>query len=205
VNERGCFVVLEGGEGVGKSTQAQLLHDRLVAGGRRAHLTREPGGTARGTQIRTVLLHDDAPLAERLLVLADRAQHVAEVVRPRVQAGEIVVSDRHAPSTLAYQGMGRGLGVDDVARLSAWATAGFEADVVVVLDLPDHVAEARVAAARDRLEQAGAAFHRTVRDAYRTLAPRFGWVIVDASGSEEEVADRVWDAVVPHLPPRHRP
>lgn len=203
MTQSGCFVVLEGGEGTGKSTQALLLGDRLRDDGRNPCVTREPGGTTRGAQIRELLLHDHAdldPRAELLLMLADRAQHVAEVVRPNLEAGSVVVSDRYVPSTLTYQGVGRGLGVEDVERLCAWATGGLEPDMVVVLDLPDDVADQRLAADRDRLERAGAEFHRKVREAYRALAPRYGWTVVDASGTTEVVAGRIWSAVRRILP-----
>lgn len=199
----GRFVVLEGGEGSGKSTQAALLVERLRSAGRRATLTREPGGSRRGERIRDLLLHDHGaldPRAELLLVLADRALHVAEIVRPCLGVGDVVVSDRHTPSSLAYQGVGRGLGVAEVERMSGWAADGLVPDLVVVLDLDDEVAEARLAAERDRMEQAGTDFHRRVRAAYRELAPTRGWVVVDGAGSADDVAARVWAAVEPVLP-----
>jgi len=203
VNAPGCFVVLEGGEATGKSTQAARLGDRLRAFGREVELTREPGGTVRGERVRELLLHDHAALdarAELLLLLADRAQHVAEVVRPRLAQGAVVVCDRYTPSSLAYQGVGRELGVDDVERMSAWAAGGVEPDLVVVLDLPDTLADERVAATRDRLESEGASFHARVREAYRVLAPLYGWVLVDATGTVDEVTERVWSAVRRVLP-----
>jgi len=203
VNAPGCLVVLEGGEATGKSTQAAMLGERLRAFGRDVEVTREPGGTERGKRIREVLLHDHGrldPRAELFLLLADRAQHVAELVRPRLDAGAVVVSDRFTPSTLAYQGAGRELGVEEVERLSTWASRGLEPDLVVVLDLPDSVADARVAAVRDRLESEEPAFHARVREAYRVLAPLYGWQLVDATGTVDEVAERVWSAVRPVLP-----
>jgi dTMP kinase len=202
-NGAGRFFVLEGGEGVGKSTQVGLLAATLSAGGREVVVTFEPGDTHAGAELREVLLHADSPVAPRaelLLMLADRAQHVSEVVRPALERGAVVVCDRYSPSTLAYQGVARGLGVEEIERLSAWAAAGLEPDVVVVLDLPDEVAEARVSATRDRFERAGAEFHARVRDAYRTLAPARGWVLVDAAGTPPEVAARVLSAVS-HLVP----
>jgi dTMP kinase len=199
----GRFIVLEGGEGSGKSTQALELARRLRELGYRVCETREPGGTDLGRDIRRALLHTDValdPHAELLLLLADRAQHVAEVVEPRVAAGDIVVCDRFAPSTLAYQGVARGLGVETVARLSRWAARNREPDLVIVLDVPDELAEARVAAERDRLERAGAEFHAKVRAAYRDLATEFGWVVIDAQGTPEEVARRAWEAAERVLP-----
>jgi dTMP kinase len=199
----GRFIVLEGGEGVGKSTQVRALVERLRGLGYPVSDTREPGGTDLGRTVRSALLHTDAdvdPRAELLLLMADRAQHVVEIVRPRLARGEIVVSDRFTPSSLAYQGVARGVGVDPVERMSAWAAGGLEPDVVVVLDLPDAVAEARIASERDRLEREGDSFHARVRRAYRDLAGERGWSVVDASGSEDEVAARVWTKVLPILP-----
>jgi dTMP kinase len=196
------FIVLEGGEGVGKSTQVQLLAQWLHATGREVVVTYEPGATKSGAQMRAVLLHADVPIdprAELLLMAADRAQHVAEQIRPALERGAIVVCDRYMPSTLAYQGVGRGLGVETVETLSGWAAGGLEPDLVLVLDLPDAEAEARVSAARDRMERAGAEFNRTVRAAYRELAPDCGWKVVDASGTPEDVAARVREAVQPFV------
>jgi dTMP kinase len=194
----GRFVVVEGGEGVGKSTQVERLASSLRASGREVVVTYEPGDTKTGAELRAALLHADTaldPHAELLLMLADRAQHVAEVIRPALDRGAIVVCDRYEPSTLAYQGVARGLGVDEVERLSKWAAAGVVADIVIVLDLPDPVAEARVSPVRDRFERAGAEFHARVRAAYRDLAPARGWLVVDADGTPDDVAARVRAAV----------
>jgi dTMP kinase len=199
----GRFIVVEGGEGVGKSTQVLRLAETLRASGREVVVTYEPGDTKTGAELRAVLLHADMPLdarAELLLMLADRAQHVAEVVRPALERGAFVVCDRYEPSTLAYQGVARGLGVDEVERLSTWAAAGVEPDAVIVLDVPDAIAEARVSADRDRFERAGDDFHSRVRAAYRELGPGRGWVLVDAGGTPDEVAARVLAALAPVLP-----
>ena len=196
------FVVVEGGEGVGKSTQVARLAEWLAASGREVVVAYEPGDTKTGAQIRSILLHADGPLdarAELLLLLADRAEHVGQVIRPALMRGVIVVCDRYTPSTLAYQGAARGLGVETVAELSEWASAGVEPDAVVVLDLPDAVADARVAADRDRFERAGAEFHARVRSAYRALAAQRGWLLVDGSGAPDEVAARVRAALTPVL------
>jgi dTMP kinase len=197
------FVVLEGGEGCGKSTQARTLAQTLRTEGHEVVLTFEPGDTAAGARMRDVLLHVDAsidPRAELLLMLADRAQHVAEVIRPALARGEIVVSDRYTPSSLVYQGAARGLGVETVEQLDAFATGGVSPEVVIVLDVADEVAEARVSADRDRFERAGVAFHAEVRAAYRSLAVDRGWVVVDGSGSVDEVAVRVRAALGPLVP-----
>ncbi len=195
------FIVVEGGEGVGKSTQVDLLVARIEATGRAVDKTREPGGTQKGIELRATLLHgaDLDPDDELALMLEDRRIHVEERIGPDLEQGIVVVCDRFTPSTLAYQGVARGLGLEKVEALSREVTAGVDPDVVVVLDLEDAVAEARVARDRDRFERAGDDFHARVRAAYRELAPERGWVIVDASGSPAEVADRVWKAVEPYL------
>jgi len=195
----GAFIVLEGGDGSGKSTQAQLLAERLRSAGRSDVVeTFEPGATLPGAAIRALLLDADAsidPITEALLLAADRAQQVVDVIRPALARGADVVSDRYVSSSLAYQGVGRGLGVDEVDRLSRWATGGLDPDLVVVLDVDEATARSRRAEPGDRLERAGAEFHATVRDAYRTLAPERGWVVLDGNGDVDTVAARVWDVV----------
>jgi dTMP kinase len=195
------FIVVEGGEGVGKSTQVARLAARLRDAGYAVDETREPGGTEAGVALREKLLHGDAIDAETELawMLEDRRLHVEQRIKPNLARGVVVVCDRFSPSTLAYQGVARGMGVREVERRCAVATGGLDPDIVIVLDLPDDVAEARVAADRDRFEREGAAFHARVRAAYRELAPARGWVVVDASGSPDEVADRVWAVVAPRL------
>lgn len=197
---RGRLVVLEGGEGCGKSTQAALLASRLGA-----VLTREPGGTEMGERIRALVL-DPASAGldartEALLMAAARAQHVAAVVAPALDAGRHVVSDRYTDSSLAYQGFGRGLPVDDLRKLSAFATGGLDPDVVVLLDLPAAEAVRRRGPHPDRLEAEGHAFHRRVAEGFAALAAADPdrWVVVDASGDPEAVAGRVWDAVSARL------
>lgn len=190
------FVVFEGGEGSGKSTQAALLAARLGA-----VLTREPGGTDVGRRIRAIVLDPGLPSpldprAEALLMAADRAQHLAEVIRPALARGDDVVSDRFAGSTLAYQGYARGLDLDELARISSWATGGLEPDLVVLLDVAPEVAAARMGRALDRMELAGDDFHRRVAEGYRALAatdPR--WVVVGGAGTVDDVAERVAKAV----------
>jgi dTMP kinase len=198
----GSFVVLEGGDASGKSTQARLLAGRLRAAGRDVVQTFEPGATAAGAAIRAVLLDGDGPIdatTEALLMSGDRAQEIVEVIQPALARGADVVSDRYVPSSLAYQGVARGLGVDHVEKLNRWATGGLEPDVVVVLDVDDAVARARRTGLGDRLEQAGATFHAAVRDAYRTLAGDRGWVVLDGNADVEVVAERVWDVVAERL------
>ena len=186
------FIVFEGGEGSGKSTQARLLASALGA-----VLTHEPGGTEVGQAIRRLVLDLDGfpvdPRAEALLLLADRAQHVATVIRPALAGGATVVCDRFSGSTLAYQGYGRGLDVGALAEMSRWASGGLEPDVVVLLDGvvrggPD---------ASDRMEAEDAAFHARVVEGYRALAAADPdrWVVVEAAGTIEEIAERVRKAV----------
>lgn len=198
------FVVLEGGDATGKSTQVRRLVERLRAQGLDVVATFEPGATDLGARLRALLLDgDDAvhPVAEALMMAADRAEHVAEVLRPALERGAWVVSDRHVPSSLAYQGIGRGLGVDAIERLNALATDGVEPDLVIVLDLDPEAARRRLGADRDRLEAAGDEFTASVHEAYRDLAHTHGWVLIDADRSADEVADAVWSVVWDRLAP----
>jgi dTMP kinase len=199
----GRFVVFEGGEGSGKSTQARLLAERWGA-----VLTFEPGGTDVGQRLREILLSPETgdldPRAEALLMAADRAHHVATTIRPALLRGRDVVCDRFVGSSLAYQGYGRDLGIDAVQALSTFATDGLVPDLVVLLVVPPEEAGTRLAAAGkpDRLEAAGDEFHRRVADAYLMLAAHDPdhWVAVDGSGDVEEVEARVLEAVEAKLP-----
>jgi dTMP kinase len=175
----GIFITLEGVEGSGKSTQAALLADELRRRGRRVTLTHEPGGTRAGEAIRSIFLDPAVSLeaaAELLLVLADRAQHVREKLRPALEAGEIVISDRYSDSTTAYQGYGRSLGLSLIAQLNNLATDGVKPDLTIVLDCPVETGLARtrsrVGATRgyDRFEGEQLEFHRRVRDGFLALA-----------------------------------
>ena len=188
----GRFITFEGGEASGKSTQAARLAERLGA-----VLTRQPGGTVIGASLREILL---APTtialdarAETLLMAADRAQHVAEVIRPALLEGRDVVCDRYAHSSMAYQGFGRGLDPADVGRVSGWATGELWPDLVVLLDVDETVAAARMHRDLDRFEQAGPAFHARVREGFRTLAADDPdrWLVIDASLSVADVAATV--------------
>jgi dTMP kinase len=197
VSRRGRFVVIEGADATGKSTQVAVLAARLRRRGVDVVETFEPGSTAAGRAIRDLVLGDDqiAPPTEALLMAADRAEHVQQVVRPAIERGAVVVSDRYLPSSLVYQGVVRGLGVDAVGGVNRLATEGVGPDVVVVLDVDDAAAEARRAPTADRLEREGPGFHLDVRRAYRDLAEKEGWTLVEADGSVDEVAERVWEAV----------
>jgi dTMP kinase len=189
------WITLEGGEGTGKSTQARLLASRIDA-----VLTREPGGTVVGERLRAVLLDPTVmgldERAEALMMAADRAQHVSERVRPALESGRDVVSDRSAFSSLAYQGHGRGLGVGAIRALCDWATRGLWPDLAILLDVPADIAAARMTDAPDRLEAAGSDFHRRVAAGFTELAATEPdrWAVVDGTGSVADVALRVLTA-----------
>lgn len=200
MSERGRFIAFEGGEACGKSTQSALLASALDA-----VLTREPGGTAIGARIRELVLGRDTVAldrrAEALLMAADRAQHVAEVVEPALASGRHVVTDRFAGSSIAYQGYGRGLPVDEVLELSRWATAGVWPDLVIVLDVPVAEASRRLGGAGDRMEDEPESFHRAVADGFLRQAADdpARWVVLDGTGSIDDVALAVRTAVVERL------
>lgn len=173
---RGLFIVFEGGEGSGKTTQVQLLAGRLRAAGQTVVTTREPGGTLLGGGIRGLLLDIMwgvvPPRAETLLYLADRAVHVHDVIRPALERGELVISDRYTDSTTIYQGAARGLDAADINRMSHWATDGLDPDLVIVLDVDPVEGLARVmsrSGTADRIEREQLAFHERVRIGYRAL------------------------------------
>ncbi len=170
----GLFVAFEGGDGAGKSTQAGLLRSALEAIGREVVLTREPGGTELGAAIRQVLLHGDhvAPRAEALLFAADRAHHVATVVRPALDRGAVVLTDRYLDSSIAYQGQARALSQDDIRDISLWATEGLLPDLTVLLDVSAGEGRSRRAGVHDRLEREADAFHEAVREGFLLLAER---------------------------------
>jgi dTMP kinase len=189
------LIAFEGGEGSGKSTQAARLAARLGA-----FLTREPGGTALGERLRDLLLTGGGEVdarAEALLMAAARAQHVAEVIAPRLAADEHVVTDRFTGSSLAYQGHARGLGVAEVAALSSFATAGLQPQVTMLLVVDEAVSRARRAGREpDRIESAGDDFHRLVAEGYLAIAAADPtWVVVDGSGRPDAVEGLVWAAV----------
>jgi dTMP kinase len=176
---RGSFVVLEGGDGSGKSTQVARLAATLRARG-------------------DLLLHGPdaiSPMAEALLMAADRAQHVTTEIAPALARGEWVVCDRYVPSSLVYQGAVRGIGVEVVSEINAIATGGLAPDLVVVLDVDDPVARSRRGGALDRLERESQEFHAEIRQAYRDLAGSHGWIVVDGTGDVDAVAHDVEDVV----------
>ena len=200
---RGVFITLEGGDGSGKTTQAELLRAWLSGQGRTVLRTREPGGTEVGLEIREIVLHhrgDISARAEALLYAADRAHHVATVVRPALERGEVVIQDRYIDSSVAYQGVGRVLDPEAVRGLSEWATEGLAPDLTILLDLDADAARGRLDEARtryDRLEAEASEFHDRVRAAYLALAEaepgRF--LVVDAARPVDEIARDIRDRV----------
>ena len=189
------FVSFEGVDGSGKSTQARLLADDLRAAGRDVVLTREPGGTALGEAIRELLLGGEtmAPWTEAALFAAARAELVAELIAPALDSGAWVVCDRYVDSSLAYQGIARALGVDEVLELNLAAIGGRMPDRTFVLLLDPAVSARRLGASPDRIEREGDSFRALVNEAYRELAERFPerLVVLDASRSINEVAAAV--------------
>ncbi|WP_460461460.1 dTMP kinase, partial [Angustibacter peucedani] len=200
----GRFVAFEGGDGAGKSTQVRLLGEWLTGQGYTAVLTHEPGATPAGQRLRDVLLHGDhlAARAEALLFAADRAHHVETVVRPALEAGSVVVTDRFADSSVAYQGEGRDLGTAEVAQLSRWATQGLTPDLTVVLDIEPDAGRTRRRDEHDRLEAEPDEFHARVRGRFLELARRAPsrYLVLDADLGPEELHRQVVARLRPVLP-----
>jgi len=206
--ERGRFISFEGGEGAGKSTQAKLLKAALEARGRSVLLTREPGGSPGAEEIRKLLVEGEpdrwTPLAETLLFLAARADHVARVIEPALASGSWVISDRFADSTFVYQGLARGLGIDAVRKLQTAALGSFAPDLTIVLDVQPRAGLERATARgakENRFERFDAAFHNRLRDGFLSLAagePQ-RCAVIDGSATPEDVAAHVWRTVVERL------
>jgi dTMP kinase len=190
---RGLYIALEGAEGTGKSTHAARLATHLGA-----VLTRETGGTDIGVRIRAIL-HDTSLThlshrAEALLIAADRAQHIDEIVAPALAGGQHVVSDRSVYSTLAYQGYGRGLPIDEIRRINEWAVDSWWPDLVVLIDTPPELLERRMRGRQlDRFEREDDGFHARVRDGFRSMAAAdpAHWAIIDGAASMEEVGSNI--------------
>lgn len=200
----GAFVVFEGGDGAGKSTQCRLLADALRTLGHVVVLTREPGGTPIGEAIRDVLLGPDsagmAIRTEALLFAAARAEHAAALIRPAVARGEVVISDRYLDSSVAYQGAARGLGEHAIAELSLWATGHLVPDLTVVLDVDPVLGVGRAGEA-NRMEAEPPTFHDAVRASFLRLASAAPdrYLVLPAQASRREVADAVLGAVLERL------
>jgi dTMP kinase len=205
---RGRLIALEGIDGCGKSTQA-----KAVAAALGALLTHEPGATPLGVQLRRLLLDPDpdvpapAPRAETLMMVADRAEHVARVIEPALASGAWVVTDRYSGSTIAYQGYGRGLDADGLAEVVAWATAGVDADLSVFVDVPVEVAAARRSGA-DRMERLGPEFAARVAAGFaaQAAADPGHWLVVDGTRDVHAITAHIVDAVRERLgaEPEHR-
>ncbi|MBV8858833.1 MAG: dTMP kinase [Acidobacteria bacterium] len=208
-----AFITFEGIDGCGKSTQLRMLASELRLRGREVVTTREPGGTPLGTRVRQLVLDAEEqvdPLAELLLYAADRAQHVRTLVRPALDSGHVVLSDRYADATVAYQGAGRGFPDEIVSELVVLATGGLMPDLTLIFDLPVDESQRRAhrrttkGHQRDRLDAEDAAFHTRVRDAYQRIAaaePERVRVI-DAAGSVQETQAQVMRIVMPFLEAR---
>lgn len=199
----GLFISFEGGDGAGKSTQVHLLAHWLRQQHREVVTTREPGGTELGRTLRTELLHgqDIDARTEALLFAADRAHHVASLIRPALARGAVVLTDRYLDSSVAYQAAGRELAADDVERLSLWATNGLLPALTVLLDLPAEQLQERLGREGDRMERAGMEFHRRTRQAFldRAAADPQRWLVLDATGDRHDLAAQVSTAVEPLL------
>ena len=209
VTPPGLFVVLEGIDGCGKTTQLERLREwlptsGLMPPGARLLTSREPGGTPLGQALRELLLHPPAGAApcsdaELLLYAADRAQHVNQVIRPALEAGDWVLCDRFSGSTVAYQGYGRGLPLERIAALEGFATGGLEPDLTLWLDLPlEESLRRRGGRAADRIEASGHAFLARVAAGFATLARQRGWQRVDADQRSEVVTQECQAALLGH-------
>jgi dTMP kinase len=203
MTERGLLIAFEGGDGSGKSTQAALLGERIGA-----VVTRQPGGTELGRQLRDIILDPSATelslRTEALLFMTDRAEHVDKLVRPALEHGRHVVTDRWAYSSIAYQGYGRGLSIDELRIIADWSMNGLWPDLVVLLDIPVEVGEARMSDRNGQqyhYELEGAALQRAVTDGYRQMAAAEPdrWVVVNGEGDVDDVALKVWAVVEPLL------
>jgi dTMP kinase len=206
IGNRGVLIAFEGGEGAGKTTQSRLTAIWLRDHGYEVVTTREPGSTKVGMRLRAILLDKEmtglSSRAETLLYAADRADHVDGVIQPALRRGAVVVTDRYIDSTLAYQGYGRSLPVDEIFEINKWATAGLLPDLTVVLDVPPSVGLNRFASPADRIESEPHEFHERVRRGFRALAEAepHRYLIVDASRPQTEITREIQDRVRSILP-----
>ncbi len=200
----GLFITFEGGEGAGKSTQIESARDWFEERGYTVLVTHEPGGTALGLELRRLVQNgpeDIDPRTEALLYAADRAYHVATVIRPALSRGEVVLEDRYIDSSLAYQGAARALGVEEIRSLSVWATRDVQPSLTFLLDLPPEVGARRIKGKKDRLERESMDFHERVRHEYLRLADEDPdrVVVIDAVGTPDEVFSEIRTALVDRL------
>lgn len=187
----GLFIVFEGGDGAGKSTQVALLRDALCREGRQVTVTRQPGGTPLGQQIRDLVLHGEhvTPRAEALLFAADKAHHVETLIRPALQRGDVVISDRYTDSSVAYQGAGRALGAQEVHDLNMWAVEDLVPDLTVVVDISAAEGRRRRGDVHDRLESEEDTFHEAIRQHFLAMArgnPQ-RYLVVDGTQRPEQI------------------
>jgi dTMP kinase len=187
----GLFIVFEGGDGAGKSTQVALLRDALCREGRQVTVTRQPGGTPLGQQIRDLVLHGEhvSPRAEALLFAADKAHHVETLIRPALQRGDVVISDRYTDSSVAYQGAGRALGAQEVHDLNMWAVEDLVPDLTVVVDISAAEGRRRRGEVHDRLESEEDPFHEAIRQHFLAMArgnPQ-RYLVVDGTQPPEQI------------------
>jgi dTMP kinase len=191
----GLFIAFEGGDGAGKSTQVALLREAFEAAGRTVTVTRQPGGTELGQQIRDLVLHGDhvAPRAEALLFAADKAHHVEQLIRPALRRGDVVVTDRYTDSSVAYQGAGRDLGAQEIHDLNMWAVDGLVPDLTVVVDISAQEGRRRRGAVHDRLESEEDAFHESIRAHYLAMAQGNPerYLVVDGTRPPEQLHGEV--------------
>ncbi len=202
--QKGLFITFEGADGCGKTTQLNLLKDYLTAKGYAVILTREPGGKGLGEKIREILLNYDGKVADRcesFLFLADRAQNIETIVKPAIESGKIVLCDRHTDSSVAYQGYGRGLDIEQIKMLNNLATGGKQPDLTLVFDVDIETSMQRVGNEKDRMESSSKEFFNRVRNGYLEMAKQEPerLKIVDSTKSIDEVHKRVIEIILPYL------
>ena len=197
---KGLFITFEGGDGCGKTTQINLLDEYLRKKGYKTLLTREPGSKGLGVKLREILLNYDgdvSPVCESFLFLADRAQHVDCIIKPALEEGVIVLCDRHTDSTVAYQGYGRGLDLEQIHKLNKIATSGLKPDLTIVLDVDVETSQKRVGSEKDRMESAGVEFFERVRQGFLEIAKQEPErvKVVDSTQSIQEIYQEILELV----------
>ena len=197
---KGLFITFEGGDGCGKTTQIKLLDEYLQSKGYKTLLTREPGSKGLGIKLREILLNYDgevSPVCESFLFLADRAQHVDCIIKPALEEGVIVLCDRHTDSTVAYQGYGRGLDLEQIHDLNKIATSGLKPDLTIVLDVDVETSQKRVGTEKDRMESSGIEFFERVRKGFLEIAKQEPErvKVVDSTQSIEEIHKQILELI----------
>jgi dTMP kinase len=198
-NHPGFFVVFEGGDGAGKSTQVKQLTEKLTKLNETVVLTREPGGTELGKKIREILLDQNefevSPRMEALLFAADRLINMSQIIKPALEKGNVVIADRHIDSSIAYQGVGRGLGAQTIEDISRWAVQGIVPDLTILLDVDANTGQSRLQT-KDRLDRESTDFHTKVNQAFRDLANANPdrYIVINAAKPVEEISDLVFIA-----------